>query len=33
MESGHYLASNAILAPGGQFTVQPPGTWINIWLN
>jgi hypothetical protein len=24
---GHYLASNAILGPGGQFTVQPPGTW------
>ena len=24
---GHYLGSNAILAPGGQFTVQPPGTW------
>ena len=24
---GHYLASDAILGPGGQFTVQPPGTW------
>jgi hypothetical protein len=24
---GHYLASNGILRPGGQFTVQPPGTW------
>jgi len=24
---GHYLASNGILGPGGQFTVQPPGTW------
>jgi hypothetical protein len=24
---GHYLGSNGILGPGGQFTVQPPGTW------
>jgi hypothetical protein len=24
---GHYLGSNAILGPGAQFTVQPPGTW------
>lgn len=24
---GHYLASNGILKPGGQFTTQPAGTW------
>ena len=24
---GHYLATNGILKPGAQFTVQPPGTW------
>jgi hypothetical protein len=24
---GHYMTSNAIMGPGGQFTVQPPGTW------
>lgn len=24
---GHYMASNAILGPGGTFTSQPPGTW------
>ncbi len=24
---GHYLATNAILGPGGSFTAQPSGTW------
>jgi hypothetical protein len=24
---GHYMASNAILGPGGSFTAQPAGTW------